>query len=175
MKNLIFALLLASASVFAAVNPPTSYVPSASSEFQQNRQMGPVALSTSLGTQLRQAHNTAVGVYDFSVQGGAVSGVKGTGIQLPNKAIVTKVWFDVVSTVSTSASGTLSFKLWPSQGSLKDPLAAASWVGRINGELDGTVGDFIKPAVANSVVAVIGTGALTAGKVKVFVDYVVSE
>lgn len=173
MKILI-AMLLGCTSAFAAA--PVSNVPTAASTYDLNRTTA-AAYKHSLGTKVKEAHTTAVGVYNFSATGGAV-GTHSVGITLPAKAIIRNVFTDEVTNVTTSASGTLSFVVIPGNGSttvLKSDLAAASWSGIQAGVPDNTVSKMIKPTAASSVLALIKTGALTAGKVKVFVDYVISE
>lgn len=174
MKNfvaLFAALLIGNAALAAA---PSSQVPTTSQEYQWNRFLGPTALATLLGTKLKQAHTTAVGILDYSLVGGAVGDLS-TGITLPNKAIVRKCFFDVLTQPTSGGSATIAFKV-QSAGDLKTATAIASWtVGRVDGALDGAVANFIKLTAERTIYATVATAALTAGKIKVFCDYVVSE
>lgn len=127
-----------------------------------------------VGTKLKQAHNTAVGILDYSLVGGAI-GDLAVGITLPNKAIVRKAFFDVITQPTAGGAATVAFKV-QSGGDLKTATAISSWtVGRVDGALDGAVANFIKLTAARTVYATVAASALTAGKIKVFVDYVVSE
>jgi hypothetical protein len=174
MRNLIAFLLLASTAAHAVTTDPVSVVPNASSEFSQNRQMGPVALKYSLGTQVKQAHNTAVGVFDVATSGGA-TGYHNVGITLPAKSVIRKVWFDVVTAPTTAAPAAfIAFKA-TTDGDLKDSVGTGLWANRVDGELDGTVTEYLKLSTATVIKASVLTAALTAGKIKIFVDYVVSE
>jgi hypothetical protein len=174
MKELValFSALFIGQVAFAA--PPTSQVPTAGQEYQWNRFLGPTAFATLLGTKLRQAHNTAVGILDFALVGGAV-GDHETGITLPNKAIVRRVFFDTLVQPTSGGSATIAFKV-QSAADLRAATAIASWtVGLAQGIPDGSVANMIKLTAERKVYATVATAALTGGKIKVFVDYVVSE
>jgi hypothetical protein len=167
----LFTALFVGSAAFATA--PSSQVPTTSQVYQWNRFMGPVAFSTELGTKLQQMHRTAVGTLDFSLVGGAV-GDLAVGITLPIKAIVRRVFFDVVTPPTSGGSATIAFKV-QSAGDLKAALAIASWTGIVAGIPDGTTATMIKATAERQVYATVATAALTAGKIKVFVDYVVSE
>lgn len=170
MKLLLLALAF-TASAFAA--NPVNKVPTSALEYEVNRGFGAIGYKYSLGTVVRQAHNTAVGVYDFSVTGGA-TGDHEVGITLPNKAVVRNVFFDTVTAPLSGGSATVGFKV-QSAADLEPLTAIASWTGRTQGTPDGAVGNMIKLTAQRKVYATISVAALTAGKIKVFVDYVVSE
>lgn len=150
-----------------------SWVPTTDDAFALDRFMGPVALKSKLGTSVYEGHNLVSGIWDFSVQGGAVASFD-TGIHLPNKAIVTQVYTDTITAVTTSASGTLSLDA-NTAGDLKAALAAASYSGIQAGVPVGTAATMVKLTAARTITASIATGALTAGKVKFFLQYVISE
>lgn len=170
MKTFLFGLLL-SVTAFAA--NPVSKVPTSAMEYTLNRVLGHAAQKYSLGTVLRQAHNTAVGVYDFSATGGA-QGDHEVGITLPDNAIVTDVLFDVVTAPTSGGSATVAFKV-QSAGDLKAATAIASWTGLLDGVPVSSAATAIKLTAQRKVYATIATADLTAGKIKVFVEYVVSE
>ncbi len=174
MKNFValFTALFVGVSAFAVA--PTSQVPTTSQVYQWNRFMGPVAFSTLLGTKLQQMHNTAVGIYDFSLVGGA-QGDLSTGIVLPNKAIVRRAFYDVLTQPTSGGSATVAFKV-QSAADLKTATAIASWTTGIkDGALDGAVANYIKLTAERTVYATVAASDLLSGKIKVFVDYVVSE
>lgn len=172
MKLLILLLsLVANISVFATTIPQNN-VPTTDDAFALDRFMGPVALAHLLGGHLYRSHTTAFGYWDFATQGGAI-GTSDVGIHFPANTIIRNVLFDVVTTVTTSASGTLAFTA-VSSGDLKAALAAASWTGRVAGIPVGTAATAVKCTSACNLLAAIATGALTAGSVRIFVDYVVS-
>ena len=71
MKTLLgFLLMVFSVASFGVAQ--TSIVPTSQAEYSLNRNMGSAAQKYSVGSLLKQAHNTAVGVYDYSLTGGAI-------------------------------------------------------------------------------------------------------
>lgn len=166
---LFSALLLFAASVsFGAAQQ--SIVPTANMAYEMNRAT-PQAFKYSAGSVLKEAHNTAVGVWDYSLTGG-VAGAYSTGITLPNKAIIRKVFFDVVTT-PVGVGGTIAFHA-VNANDLKTATGTSSWSNRVDGALDGAVANFIKLSEAKTVYATL-VSTYSAGKIKVFVDYTVSE
>jgi hypothetical protein len=105
---------------------------------------------------------------------GGAAGDHKVGILLQNKSIVRKVWYDVV-TAPVGVGSTIAFKM-NNAGDLKTATATASWTSRVDGALDGAVANFLKCSTAAgcNLVATVAS-AYSAGKIKVFVDYVVSE
>lgn len=175
MKKFLLLAAMVAVSAFGAL--PPSFTPNANSEFDMNKYMGAVPYKYSLGTQLRQAHNTAVGIYNFALVGGTNKSLV-TGITLPSKAIVRSVFFDVLSTPTTAGTSELGFYVSTSvlaAPDLKGYTALASWTGRVAGTPDDTVSKMIKLTGQKQVYAVVSGSALLAGKIKVFVDYVISE
>lgn len=118
----------------------------------------------------------ATGTYDFAIQGGAV----GSGnlvdaatrvpIKLPQGAIIIDCIIDVITPGTTAASGTMALG---SQGAadLKAALAAASYTGRVACIPVGTAASAIKLTADRNLTYAIATGALTAGKWDVKVQY----
>jgi len=172
MRALLLSLI--GASTLFAASAPVNQVPSAADEFALNRQFSPAqAQKRSLGTKLRQAHNIAVGTWDYSVSGYDSNGDKSVGISLPSGAIIKKAYFDVV-TQPTPSGVSIAIKA-QSAGDLKTTTAASSWTGRVDGALDGAVANFIKLTADRVVYATLSGSTATAGKIKVFVEYILSE
>lgn len=131
-----------------------------------------------IGLELHKAKNTIRCTWDFAVDGGAVGSIllkddQGNAAILPNKAIITQVYTDTVTAVTTGAAGTLALTANAS-GDLKAALAAASWTGVQAGVPVGTAATMVKLTAQRQITAEIATGALTAGKVNFFIDYVLS-
>lgn len=119
-------------------------------------------------------------IYDFSVLGGAVStvnlkGIDGQNVILPKNAIVTDCLIDVITAGTTSASGTMAIGTGQSTNDLKAALAAASYTGVLACVPVGTAATAIKMTADRTVTGTIATGALTAGKWNVLIQYVISE
>lgn len=170
MKKFLAALLV-STSVFAAA--PVNDVVSTDDAFALNTQMGPAALQRSLGTQLLHSHTTAYGVLDCSKQACAIGGTYNVGILLPAKAILRQVVFNTVTAVAPS-SVSVAWQLL-SANDIKTATAASSWTGITAGIQTGAVANMLKTTTATQVQAVISGSTATAGKIKVFADYVISE
>ena len=125
------------------------------------------------------AERTAHGVYDFSVQGGAIADIP-FGPTLPTGAIVTAAWIEVEVAPLSAGAATLAFGL-NQAGALADIKAATGKatfsIGAIVQGLPVGESDVTKfvdklTAPAQFVVSV-ATAALTAGKIHVHARYVV--
>lgn len=131
-----------------------------------------------LGTELHKAKNVIRCTWDFAVQGGAVGSMlllddQGNPAILPAKAIITQVYSDTVTAVTTSAAGTLSLGA-NTAIDLLGATAAATFSGVQAGVPVGTAATMVKLTAQRQIAAAIATGALTAGKVNFFIDYVLS-
>lgn len=172
MKTLFALLMLVTSAAFGAAVP--NGIPTATGfAFSIDKYMGPTAYNQTLGTRVYRAHTTGFGIWDFAVQGGAPATYT-VGVQLPPKAIIRKVFFDTVTGVTPT--GTSLAWQYLNAGDLKTTTAAASWTGRQDGIPDGTAANMLKGSTTATDVKVVLSGSTaTAGKVRIFVDYVVSE
>ena len=130
---------------------------------------------------LHRAYNVIKGVYDFAVDGGAVGQInlkddKGNLISLPVGAIVTKAYIDVITTLTSGGSATIAVGAQAS-GDLLAATAVASWAaGLLAADAVGTVATMKKIATSDKPLRLdIAVAALTAGKAKVFIEYVLSD
>lgn len=119
-------------------------------------------------------------VWDFAVNGGAV-GVANLDVLLPADAIVTGGFIHVLSAVTTSASGTLSFGL-----NTNVDLLAATAVGSLTANavlplLPSLTASGTNPVAASTPLrltaerelkAAVVTGALTGGKVAIYLKWI---
>lgn len=129
------------------------------------------------------ARRVARVTYDFSVDGGTI-GTIGSGITLPDNAIITSCWYDV-STTFTSATDAATVALnIPTDGDLQAAVAISDGgnpydAGLIACDTKGTDNDdpstFIKTTAAREISFVIAVEDLTAGKLQLFLEYVVSD
>lgn len=131
-----------------------------------------------LSQYLNQKRGVIRVTWDFSVQGGAIGTYKlfdenSVPALLPSGAIVTQVYSDTQTATTTSASGTLALTL-NSSGDLFTATAAATWSGIQAGTPTGSAATMVKATAARQLTAAIATGALTAGKVNFFVEFVLS-
>lgn len=134
-----------------------------------------------IGSVINKTKGLLVAVYDFSVEGGAVGTIyllddEGNPAILPRGAVVTNV---VVSTLTTLASGgatNVSIGVLNTQDLLgvtaKGTLAAPGFDA---GTPVGTAATWVGPVADNGgtqVYMTIYLNALTAGKMKIFIEYV---
>lgn len=120
--------------------------------------------------------------YSYAIQGGASGDVtlvddEGLAVKLPSGAIIYDCLIDVLTQpASSTSSGSLAF----SSNAVAD-LKAAAFVAsyttssRIACLPTGTVGSSVKMSSEATLKVRIGSEALTAGKVNIWVNYVVSE
>jgi hypothetical protein len=202
MKNIFLSVLflLFSVSAFGIVSPTLNTAQprlSPDPDFKyafDNLQGVPAARKYKLGTVLWQAHNTAVCVYDFATQGGAIGNINllnedlKTPCTLPGKAVVRNGFIDTNTAVTSGGSATISLSTGQAAADL---LAATGKASFSTGELAiipvvGTVSTYIKLTTANSIVsgvnlypyqvyATVAVAALTAGHFRLFIDYARGE
>lgn len=132
----------------------------------------------------RHAQRIARATYDFAEHGGAVS-VIGLGVTLPDNAIVTRAWYEVLTTCHSPATpdaATISISI--PVDDVDGILAAIAisdgtnpWdAGLFEAIQDGTVANFsTKTAAAREISIEIAVEPLDAGKFIVFLEYVVSD
>lgn len=150
--------------------------------YQINRSSA-VARKYSLGTQAMAAGTLGVKAqYDFAKSGGASGDItlldhEGLAVKLPNKAIITNCLIDVATQpTSSTSSGSLAFSS-SAVGDLKAATFVAGYTttSRIACIPTGSTGTMIKLSSEATLKVRIGSEALTAGKINVWVQYVLSE
>ncbi len=168
------ALLVLPAIGFATIT--------AEQEFAINR-MNSVAQKHQMGTMLARTPNVVVGKYSFAVQGGAIGSVNllsdlnntTSTITIPDNAIVTNVFVDVLTQPVSGSSATVAQTL-VSAGDLQAATAKASYTGILQGIPDtATVGDYIKLSADKLAKSTIADGVLSAGKWNVYIYYVLGD
>lgn len=125
--------------------------------------------------------------YDFAKLGGAIQtgtkllvpatpgGPGATFATLPKNALIVGCYIDVVTPATTSASGTIALGTGQTNVDLKAALAAASYTGIVACIPTGTAASAIKLTADASPTFSIATGAITAGKFNVLIEYVLSD
>ncbi len=120
------------------------------------------------------ARRMAVGVYDFAVLGGAVGDITLTGDTIPSGAAILDAFIKVTTVPTSSGSATIAVKVeGAADVNAADAFDGAPWstTGVKRGDFTATTAPVVTTA-ARSIVATIGTAALTAGKFTVAVEYV---
>lgn len=120
----------------------------------------------------------------------------GLGVYLPDNAIITRAWVDVITTFTTANdSGTIALKAQTADdlvAAIAISDASAVWDAGVRGALpnnyalDGSAltaiamaaaraGSRIKTTAERELTATVATQALTAGKLVLYVEYVLSD
>jgi len=144
--------------------------------------------NSQLGTKvMRDTVHDLVLQYSFAVDGGAtttgknlrvpatagsVGALKGT---LPKGAIVIGCFIDVITPGTTSASGTMALTTGKAANDIISATAAASYTGIVACTPVGTAATVIKLTADVVPQYVIATGAFTAGKWNIHIQYVMSD
>lgn len=125
--------------------------------------------------------------YDFAKLGGAIQtatklivpstpgGSSAAFGTIPKNALVVGCYIDVVTPATTSASGTIALGTGQTGVDLKAALAAASYTGIVACIPTGTAASAIKMTADASPSFTIATGAITAGKFNVLIEYIMSD
>ena len=168
-------------------------VPIAAPAFQIPRKSGtPVPY---VGNQVSQF---AMATFDPSgVTGDRTIAAHGLGVYIPINAIITKVWYDVITTLTSATdAATIALHL-QTAGDLVAAIAISDatnvWDAGMHGSKVGYpnfgadaahdtavevaalfAGTFVKMTAEREITATVAVEALTAGKVNVFVEYFLS-
>lgn len=116
---------------------------------------------------------TASALYDFSVNGGAVSTID-LGVSIPDNAIIVEVIRDeLVAATSTGSTGTIQLNV-ATDGNLEQTALTADG-GAVTVASSGGSAVPKKLTAARSLRVTIATNAVLAGKIRYFVRYMKSE
>jgi hypothetical protein len=134
-----------------------------------------------LGTQLHKTINVVKGVYDFASTGGAIGAQsllddKGNLISLPVGLIVVRSFYDVITAFTSGGSATVALSIQAANDVLSALAVASLTAGVGAGVSVGTAATMKKVSTtAKPLVLTVATAALTAGKMNVYIEYVLSE
>lgn len=124
--------------------------------------------------------------YDFAKLGGAIGtknllvpatagGPSALSGVLPKNALIVGCYIDVTTPATTSASGTIALGTGQTGVDLKAALAAASYTGIVACIPTGTAASAIKLTADSTPTFTIATGAITAGKFNILIEYILSD
>lgn len=152
----------------------------AEKKYQLDR-MNSSAIKNGLGSELNKTKNVAKGIYDFSTQGGVFTTAynllddDGVAVTIPSGAIVKAVYIHTVVAVTSLGSATISLQMNAANDLLN---AEAKATFALNALVAGIPVDTMATAVratADRIVKLVpNTATLTAGKLNVFIEYVLS-
>lgn len=122
-------------------------------------------------------------VYDFDVDGGAVGAISmkddlGNPAILPDNAIITKVYFDTITAITSAGLPTISVGVNTAVDLLATGTAIAAFSGITAGIPDGAVANMVKLTAQRQVtwtIENVAAATVTAGKVNVYVEFVLSD
>lgn len=173
MKTLLVLLLLATSAF--GVSTPYSRVPTDTAEAAWNLHMGSVGAQYQIGTVIRQGHTVAVGEWNVAEQNSGAHGSHVIGVTLPNKAVIRNVELDVITQPVSTGSAYIGLTA-VSADDLYTLTSKPSTGAKIGIPVIQTVGTHVKTTASTPIYLVVSaTQPVTAGKIKVFIDYVVSE
>ena len=115
----------------------------------------------------------ARGYYEFAIDGGAVGDIVLRGDVIPLGAVIVDAIIHVDTVLTSGGSATVAIKTEGAADiNAADAISGAPWstAGAKRGDFTATTAP-IKTTAARSIVATVGTAALTAGKFSVLVRY----
>jgi len=129
------------------------------------------------GTDRREAKGLISATYDFAEHGGSV-GTIGLGVTIPQGAIITRCFYEVIDALTSDGSATVEFG-WV--GDTAALVAQAAYngtsfsVGYHSGVQDNTVANFKSVTAESEIAITIGTADLTGGEIAIYVEYVMGK
>lgn len=139
--------------------------------------MNSTAAKTRMGQLLKEQKGVAIGIYDFAVLGGGTGSknlldAEGQVIKLPKYAIITSVYVDIITAMSSTGNdGTIALTL-QSAGDLLAAVDADTLSGVVAGIPVGVAANAIKLTAERTLVVTIATHALLGGKFAVYVEWI---
>lgn len=142
--------------------------------------MNSTSIKHALGTELHKTKNSVKCTYDFTVQGGAIGSINlldedGVAVTIPSGAIITRTLIYVPVACTSGGSATIAVKS-KSAADLKAATAYTSFT--LAALLDGVPANTAATSIvmtADTIPAItIAVAALTAGKINVFIEYVLT-
>lgn len=135
-----------------------------------------ITLSNKSFDKTSAVYKQARGVYDFAVSGGATNANISLGMNIPAKAIIVKGVIDVVTPpTAQSGSPTIGISAATGQDIYGDIVVQNLFAGQFLTKQQGATANYVKLSGATNVTLNIKSAALTAGKIVVFLDYLISE
>ena len=129
-----------------------------------------------------QAKNIQLGSaqYDFTTSGGAIGAIDLLGDSLPDNSTITRAFYEVLTAFTSGGAATVAFGVTTDDAS--GLLAATAYnnavfnAGYHDFIPDNTAANFTtKTTAARSLILTVATAALTAGRVRIWFEYITSE
>lgn len=178
MKKVLIAAGIVSMIAIGAISTDKKY--------KLNHYMGKTAEEVALGTLVQQGGTTdlaqdgveplkmVVATYDFSVSGGSSAASIDLGQLLPSGAVVRRSFLDVITQpVGSGASVRITSEA--SGDILASSAVSGLTIGRTDGVSTGSVANMKKMTASRELYLEVFNHDLTAGKFRVYVEYVMSS
>lgn len=127
-----------------------------------------------LGSLGAAGRKTAFATYSFATDGGAVGDITLRGDTIPSGAVILDAIIRVTTALTSGGAATVAIKVESAADvNAADAISGAPWstAGAKRGDFTATTAPILTTA-NRSIVATVGTAALTAGVFHVAVDYV---
>ena len=104
----------------------------------------------------------------------------GTGVYLPDNAVITRTWFEVLTTFTSATDAATLAVSALAANDIKSAVAISDagnpWdAGYTEGIQAGAAANFIKLSAEKELVVTVAVEALTAGKLIIFAEYVIGD
>lgn len=122
----------------------------------------------------RGGRKTAVGLYDFATDGGAVGDITLRGDTIPSGAVILDAYIKVSTALTSGGAATVAIKTESAADiNAADAISGAPWstTGTKRGDFTATTAP-VTTTAARSIVATVATAALTAGVFTVVVEFI---
>lgn len=180
MKKFILPLLLAlvTASAFAQGGSTKAQWNGIQGTLDMSATAGP---SQAIGTKLvKESVHTLHLIWNYSTNGGAVGtsnllGEDGKAAKLPSGAIVRDCLISVETSLNGLSGATIALGTGQAGNDLKAALAFGSYTGLVACIPVGTAATAIKLTADRTPTVTIGTSTISAGKMSIWVDYVLNK
>lgn len=121
-----------------------------------------------------------LGIFDFAVQGGVI-GAYAISPVIPAKALIKRVDYEVITTFTSATDGaTIALKI-EGANDIKTAIAISNGANPWDAgvplvtSITGATATWVKTTVERQVTLTSAVEALTAGRLRVYVEYVMSE
>lgn len=135
--------------------------------------------AASAGVDGLSTYRTARATYDFAEHGGTIGAI-GLGVTIPDNAIVTKAYYDVLTTCTSAGAdaGTGAISVEGANDIVTATAISAGgnvWDAGIHAAIpDGAAANMVKTSAAREITFTIASQNFTDGKFVVFIEYVQS-
>jgi hypothetical protein len=169
-----------STNTLATTNPPMSDPLNRGQITSDDGNIWISAIGGSTPRAWAKVNTVASAIYDFDVDGGAVSTID-LDVDLPDNATITRAWYEVLTAPTSAGAATIAFSTAKAANEIVTATAyndAVFALGYHDAIPDGTAANFTTKttnAAGTQLEMTIGTAALTAGKIRLWAEYVVSE